>query len=303
MLDKLPIELVGAVLASAAEDLIYHDRATLLSIALSSSIGYTSSLPSIYRTLVIHGHNLSAVDSLFEEAYSSIGGGRLSEAPSHRILPLIRRVFIGPDAESAAKYLRHLPKLETLYTCTVGRMTDLAKEPLSRTFAQIFVLAAEALWTIAPTVTHVSYFYHFQMPAFQTYTKESLRDHVTHVAIELNNSVGVEAENHFVDALEFLLRRTPRTTVALRLYRIATEPETRALVFRVLRAVAADDLHRVLLWFDIRPVENNDADIELSRQDALIGRTPWSEGRAVALEEMDGAEAELGSSLAGLSLV
>jgi len=113
------------------------------------------------------------------------------------------------------------------------------------------------------------------------------------VAIELNDSILQTQEHVFTEGLRFLLTRTPETTVAVRLYRNAVKPETKALFFRVMRTVGPEDLKRVLVWFDARPVLDNHEDIELSRQDALVGRTPWSEGRAMTQEEIEAAAAGL----------
>lgn len=284
MCDRMPIELVTQILGATAELVFHTDVVVALNIARSSLIGYLSATPVIYRMVKINSGNVDAVGRIFSGEHH--GTGSLSRSPAQRLCPLVKALFIDDALGIDSRRFSHLVNLIALYCFDYGIGLNLLGCSLPPRLTQYYALIYDPTYVPLATVTHVSIYFAFDAEEVSDFLHDccnTLLPHtVTHVAIELNETIDASREDGIKEIVSFMLSRNSTAPVVLRLYRCASESFSLKVVMRVINSLATrEDRRRVHIWRDTRPVKNGIDDLALSRRDAFDGRTPWTEASAV----------------------
>ena len=296
MLDRLPLELVCDILRIAAVMCLPTDRQTIRNIALSCSLAYGSVIPVLYSAFVIDEKNKKHVGEVFEDS-PPLASGVFSIAPSQRLCPHIRRVFVETKLKISSRQLSLLVNLRSIFSLSLD-FDALTPESLPDpvpSLEHFYVLSVDYPPSLPPSVTHVSYYIHIPAPAsitvFEDYAKRVFSDTITHVAIELNESIVPSYETPLLSLLKALLGRNSSAPVVLRLYRNAGDNDCERVVLRAIARLELEPLRRrVLLWRDPRPIFDTKDDINISKMDCIVGRTPWEEAEPVSHAELEVAE-------------
>jgi len=297
MLDQLPLELAVHALRVSAEVLLHLDRTTVCNIARSSAIGYNAVIPILYRTLIV-GQKYRAVRRVFRKSPAAAAGATvvrhslLAGPPSQRLCPHVRRVFFNTFAFSEVVYLPALVNLQAIISLPSGNnflLQDMFSAlPSSLRHFHVLTMVYPAI--LPNTVTHVSYYIHLSSASsfeeFDVYMKTVFGDAVTHVALELNQPVATDCKVQFTALLRSLLMREPasriQAPVVLRLYNAAVSVDSQAMISAAIAALGSADLcNRVVIWNDHRHVEGTAGDVRTSLEDAIFGRTPWTESNSL----------------------
>jgi len=263
-------------------------RDTALELARACSLAYTAVTPILYKTLTVKEDNYQMVLRIFDDQSPAVIGV-LSQPPSQRLCVHVRRVFLLSDEYLITSGLCELRNLSAIYCCTFNHhlFESNEYEQLAQSITQVYALTTEYPTSLPQSVTHVSYYLpvgdHIELSKLKTRVR-SLRSSVTHVAVEINESLELEdedADGHVVtdmlELLQDLLARNSTAPVVLCLYSDAAEHGSVKIISDIIsRLESAEARMRVHLWHDERKITNNE-DIPTSRRDAIVGRTPWSE--------------------------
>ena len=297
MLDRLPLELVGEVLRITAEECLPMDRQTICNIALSSSLGYGSAIPVLYSGIVINRKNEDYVARVFDED-SVLTSGPLHIAPSQRLCPLIRRIYLEMSRNRLHVNIRHLINLQAIFSLTLGdkNLPPSMYPNIAPTLKQCYILSVEHPDQLPTSVTHVSYYIRASanfFAAFQDYAERTIAETITHVSLELNEAIQAGCETSLLSLLRALLTRNSSAPVTLRLYDNAISEPSETFVLKAIARLEPERLRRrVQLWRDHRPITMPVDDINTSKADCIVGRTPWAESESLSQTELDAAEKE-----------
>ena len=274
------MELVCAVLRTAGDAFLLSDRATMLSMARSFGLAYTVAIPVLYRTLTVDKNNQSKLSKMFGEAQILSNAGGLFAIPSaQRLWRHVRRLFVEPAVHFPDMYLRHFINLQALYTFRPLTAARCGHLPTSSSLTHIYTLAAVVSPYSPQSTTHVSFYvgFHGQMGFQDIQALVNNSTTITHLAIELGAPLSREREKPLRDFLEAITLRPSVELVAFRIYNEAVKDvHTVGMVRSAARAIH-DPTHRVRLWLDRRLIEDIRDDINASKEDAITGRTTWSE--------------------------
>jgi len=297
MLGHIPIELVGAMLQTAAELYLVSDRATVLNIAKSCSIGYTYAIPILYRTLVIDGTNSHLFAPVFNESVPfRIAGGLLSRPATERLCWHVRRLFLGINQMmDPLRFGRLFPQLQAIFGFGDLFLTESDYGQLPSSLRSFHALSIPHVQWIPPPITHLCIFWqfgHLSVNKLVEWFEARVSDTVTHVALELNDDLEPDQEEDFVVTLRYLLGRSATAPVVIRIYSDAINAISIRIMLRTIGNMDAMQRQRVLIWRDEREIRGGFGDINTSKLDAVCGRTPWSEALPETQNELDAAMAD-----------
>ena len=291
MFDKLPIELAGEVLRVAAEMFLLSDRGALIAISLSSTFAHRIATKVLYRTLIIEKRNGDPALRVF----ASVSDVRtmtsiLHEPPVQRICPLVRRVFVEWESSFEPSDIRHLVNLEALYCLRTLDSSTVALMPPS--LKRYYSLAPDISSALSASLTHVSFYIQlFLNSAWSGFLQHSstFPASIAFIALEIADRIWNESFAEVNKMLVGLLSNPKvQVEVVFRLYRRAKQPSSVRVIHRAIHGLADISLQaRVKIWHDLRSIHRDDEDVGISKEDALAGRTPWTEARPVTHQELE----------------
>ena len=289
MFDNMPMELVGAVLQTAAELYLESDRVTVMNITRSCSVGYTFAIPVLYRTLVIEDSNSSLLAPVFDTIVP-FTSGLLSRPATERLCVHVRRLFLNINQKmDVARFSSLFPQLQAIYTFSNG-LTKEISEQLPSSVRSFHTLSAPQNQWVPSSVTRLCIYWYFGNNMITNLTEwlgTSVSNNVTHVALELNDALKLSQEMDCTKALRYLLARDTTAPVVIRLYRKAVYPRSLRVMLRAIGNLDATHQQRVYLWRDKRRIRGGIDDISTSKWDSVGGRTPWSEATPVTQTELE----------------
>ena len=291
------MELVGAMLQTAAELYLISDRATVLNIAKSCGIGYTYAIPVLYRTLVIEDTNTHLFAPVFNEsAPFRVAGGLLSRPATERLCWHVRRLFLGiNETLDPLRFGRLFPQLQAVFAFGDLFLTKNDYGQLPSRLWSFHALSIPRDQWVPPTITHLCIFWtldYLSVDELIEWFETRVSNTVTHVALELNVPLEPDQGTDFAVILQYLLGRSATALLAIRIYSKAIDPNSIRIMLKGIGNMDAAQRQRVIVWHDERDIQDGLVDVYTSKVDAICGRTPWSEASPEPQSELDAAMAE-----------